>query len=373
MNFFVVQDDSYLSIAEYIESQARSLAQRLGLIFYPELAFRRTLPLGTYVFCALDRLTAAEREITLRACDALSAAGSQVRLLNHPAKTLRRYDLLRRLNETGVNSFRAYRAAETRDPERYPVFLRMENEHTGDIGGLFHNRSQLYAGLARAMLLGHHLRELLIVEYRHTAGDDGFFRKYSAFVVGDQVLPRLLNVNRHWMVKAEGQHMDEATALEERRYICENPHEAMLRDVFRQARVEFGRADYSLVGDRLQIWEINLGPTIGRGPMVKQASPLMEKYRPLREVGRQHFYRRFQAALESIDTGADPRCEVSLALPEELRERFKRERRQQRRAMLHRNFVERVTYCSLMQRAKRLVKPLHAEDAPVLNRAGGTT
>jgi hypothetical protein len=183
------------------------------------------------------------------------------------------------------------------------------------------------------------------------------------------VLPRFSNVSTHWMVKAQGQHMDEETVLAERRFICENPHEAILKEVFRLGRVEYGRVDYSLLGDQLQIWEINLGPTIGRGPMVKQASPLMEKYRPLREVGRQHFYRRFHAVLESIDTGADPRREIPFSVPEELRERFKRERRQLRRSMVHRNFVERVTYCAMMQRAKRLVGPLLRGDVPALHRA----
>jgi hypothetical protein len=167
--------------------------------------------------------------------------------------------------------------------------------------------------------------------------------------------------------------MDEETALAERRYILENPHEAMLRDVFRQARVEYGRADYSVAGDRLHIWEINLGPTIGRGPLAKPSSLLMEKYRPLREVGRLHFYSRFQAVLENIDTGAYPSREIPFTLPQPLRERFKRERRLQRRALLRRNFIERVTYSSLMQRAKRLGRAFQREDAAVLNRADGTT
>lgn len=373
MTFFVVQDDSFASIADYIENQAGAMAQRMGLIFYPELAFRSKLRPGTYVFCALDRLTAAEREITLRAWDALAAAGSQVRLLNHPTKTVRRYDLLRGLNESGVNRFRVYRASETLHPARYPVFLRLENEHTGDIGGLLHNQTQLYAALARAFLLGYHRRDLLIAEYCHTAAADGFFRKYSAYVVGDHVLPRALNVSRHWMVKADGQYIDESTVVEERRFVFENPHEAALREIFRQGRVEYGRIDYSLLGDQLQVWEINLGPTIGRGPMAGPGSPMMEKYRPLREPIRQHFYSRFHAALESIDVEADPRLEIPLALPHELRERFKRERRQSRRAMIHRNFVDRVTYCSWTQRAKRLVAPVMRKGAPVLNRAGGTS
>jgi hypothetical protein len=370
MIYFVVPDDSFLSIAEYIENRACTAVPRLELIFYPELAFLDQLRLGTYVFCALDRLTDAEREITLRAWETLAAAGC--RLLNHPTKTMRRYELLCRLYESGVNRFRAYRATETRHPARYPVFLRLENEHTGDVGGLVHNQTQLYAALARAVLLGYHLRELLIVEYCHTAGEDGFFRKYSAFVLGDQVLPRFSNVSRHWMVKAEGQYMDASTVMDERRFICENPQGETLRELFRQSRVEYGRVDYSLVGDQLQVWEINLGPTIGRGPLAGQSSPLMEKYRPLREVGRQHFYRGFQAALERIDTHGDAPGEIPLVLPADLRERFKKERRQQYRAMLHRNLVAGIT-CFSWQQAKRLARMVAGEDVPVLNRAGRTT
>jgi hypothetical protein len=373
MIFFVVPDDAFLSIGDYLENQAGPMAHRLDMIFDPELPYRRKLRPGTYVFSALDRLTDAEREIALRACEALSAAGSQVRLLNHPTKTLLRYDVLRSLYESGVNRFRAYRASETLNPERYPVFLRLEREHTGDIGGLLHNQAQLYAGLARAMLLGYHLRDLLIVEYCHTAGDDGFFRKYAAFVVGDQVLPRSLNVSQRWMVKAEGQRIDEPTVMEERRFLCENPHEAILREIFRQSRVEFGRIDYSLLGDELRVWEINLGPTIGRGPMVEARSSPLEMCRPLRDANRELFYRRFREALESVDTDADPRCEIPFVLPQELLEQCKRERRQRRLAMLHRNFVDRVTYCSLMQKAKRLVRPAIREHAPVLNRVGGTS
>jgi hypothetical protein len=39
-------------------------------------------------------------------------------------------------------------------------------------------------------------------------------------------------------------------------------HEASLREIFRLARIEYGRMDYALLGGRLQVWEINTNPTI---------------------------------------------------------------------------------------------------------------
>lgn len=363
MIHFVVPDDSFFSIADYLENQGRPIADRLRLMFYPELVHRKKLSLGTYVFCALDRLTASEKEITLRAWETLEAAGDGVRLLNHPHKTLLRYDLLRKLYESGVNGFNAYRASETWSPQCYPVFLRLENEHTGDIGGLLYNAKELYAALARAVLLGYRLRELLIVEYCHTANAQGFFRKYSTFIVGDRVLARFSNVGRNWMVKAEGQYMDESTVLEERRFILENQHEEALRQVFRLGRVDFGRADFSVIDGKVQVWEINLGPTIGRGPLAAARSPLMEQYREQRAVGRDHFYGRFREALVNIDSEADPNCEVPFVVPDKLLDQYKRERRQARRSLIHRNLIERARYSSWLRPARRLVKPLVRQGA----------
>ncbi len=358
MIHFVVPDDSFFSIADYLENQGRPFAHRLRLLFYPELVYRRTLSLGTYVFCGLDRLSPAEREITQRAWETLAATGENIRLLNHPQRALRRYDLLRKLHEAGVNRFQVYRASETRAPRRYPVFLRLENEHTGDIGGLLHNPRQLYFALARALLLGHPLRDLLIVEYCHTADSEGFFRKYSTFIVGDWVQARFSNVSRRWMVKAEGQHMDETTVLEERRFVEENLHHEVLREVFRLGNIDFGRVDFGVLDGKVQIWEVNLGPTIGRGPLADARSPLMEKYRAQREVGRQCFYERFQTALEGIDSSVDPSREIPFALPDSLVQQYKRQRRQARRALLHRDLIERARYSSWLRPARRLVKPL---------------
>ena len=48
----------------------------------------------------------------------------------------------------------------------------------------------------------------------------------------------------------------------ERRYLTENPHERELREIFRLARIDYGRIDYAMLGDRLQVWEINTNPSI---------------------------------------------------------------------------------------------------------------
>ena len=54
----------------------------------------------------------------------------EARVLNHPTTSMRRYELLRTLFERGDSSFNVYRLTECRQPQRWPVFIREENEHT---------------------------------------------------------------------------------------------------------------------------------------------------------------------------------------------------------------------------------------------------
>ena len=53
-----------------------------------------------------------------------------------------------------------------------------------------------------------------------------------------------------------------AELYEEREYLRNNPHEGILREVFHLAGINYGRADYSMLDGRPQIWEINTNPTL---------------------------------------------------------------------------------------------------------------
>ncbi len=89
--------------------------------------------------------------------------------------------------------------------------------------------------------------------------------------------------------------------LEERAYIVGNPHEAQLREIFGIAGVGYGRIDYAVLNGRVQTWEINLHPTIGRGPGEDRKKRVPPELEPLRDVGKAHFHRGFSAAWEAVD------------------------------------------------------------------------
>jgi hypothetical protein len=82
-------------------------------------------------------------------------------------------------------------------------------------------------------------------------------------VVGDAVLPRHLFVSRHWHLK-KPDRADADAAREVEAYLTQNPHEERLREIFRRAGIDYGRIDYSLAGDAIQVWEINTNPTVLR-------------------------------------------------------------------------------------------------------------
>lgn len=54
---------------------------------------------------------------------------------------------------------------------------------------------------------------------------------------------------------------------EEHDYVEKNPHEGRLREVFRLARIDYGRMDYGMLDGQVQVWEINTNPTIRSGKL----------------------------------------------------------------------------------------------------------
>jgi hypothetical protein len=157
--------------------------------------------------------------------------------------------------------------------------------------------------LGELVLRGTPADELIVVEFCDTADAAGKYRKYAAFVVADQVIPRSLSFGTNWMLKHGTSEFSVAMATEERDYLLGNPHREALRELFALAGIEYGRMDYALRGDAIEVWEINLNPTIGRGRQ-KSASKIAADVQVIRSEGRDAFFRSFESALVALDTDA---------------------------------------------------------------------
>ena len=295
MIFYVATRSHRYTMSLYLDGLGRAVRDRIRIVAYEEL--RGRLPAGAFIFSDLERLTPWWRGFATRVHERLVAGGRRV--LNDPARSLRRYDLQARL--AGWNDFRVFKAGEVPADLGFPVFLHGERDHDGPSTGLLPTRPELADALRRQP-------GAMVVEYLDTSDHDGVFRKYSAFRVGDAIFPRHLFFSRDWVVKL-ADLADERQVREELDYFERNPHEAELREIFDLSGIEYGRIDYALKDGRIQVWEINTNPTIATD---------ISTWIPARKPVNERFVERMNHVLTELDDDAPtdgPPVRAPLNLP----------------------------------------------------------
>ncbi len=300
--YFVTADNSY-TMMQYLDTWGEALAGTIQICPYGKLWKREYLAPATCIFGDLERLTPAEVDTAAQVWEHLSAYGG-LRLYNHPALALRRYELLRECHARGGNQFRPYRMTELDRISRFPVFLRSALDHTGNLTGLLQNRAEIQAAVRMLLREACLPDELLAVEFCDTCSADGLYRKYSAFAVGERIVPRTMLFSRKWMVKHSDLENPEL-AREALDYVESNPHEAQIREVFRSARVGYGRVDYGLLDGSLQVWEINTNPVL----LLRRREQYAPCFRPVHEL----FARRIKEAFEAVNGSAPSDRRIPIA------------------------------------------------------------
>jgi hypothetical protein len=235
---------------------------------YDEFLRKKATPCGVYIFTDMERMTPWELRVASEAYEVLAKDG-RCKVLNNPARIMCRYELLRNLREEGINEFDVIRADERRWPERYPVFLRHEQDHGRPLSTeLLHNREELASALKETQAEGIPLRGILIVGYAAEAFDGKWFRKFNTFRVGSEVFAHHLVVEDTWVVKygKQGVKLPEEYKVFEQEFVKGNWNADVLRRVFEIAGIEYGRADWGMVGGKPQIYEINTNPYVSGDP-----------------------------------------------------------------------------------------------------------
>jgi hypothetical protein len=246
----------------FLETVGHALNARVSILDYERAFAIEGAPPATYIFSDLERLDGAATAQAVRLWQRL-AAGGRARLLNDPARVLRRFELLRALHNSGVNPFDVYRLTEARRPARYPVFLRGESDHDGAIGGLLDSPAALDTAVAELIARGGARAGTLAVEFVDVADGAGFYHKYSAFRVGDRIVASDLDFSRNWVAKPaapESENPAHYTAQDD--YVRANPHATALMAIFKRAEIDYGRIDYAMKDGRICVFEINTNPTI---------------------------------------------------------------------------------------------------------------
>ena len=238
-------------------------APKVTVLTYDDVLQRPLLPLGTYIFTDIDRLSSGDLIKAARLYRRLAEGGCRV--LNDPAEVKTRFALLRALNNAGENPINAYRVDEGTAPRRFPVFLRVADDHRDPLTDLIHDEATLARAIEAAVASGMPRSALIVIEYAAEPVRPGLYRKLSLFRLGDRYLPHAGAHDVSWQVKhgrlgvAGSDLYDEELAM-----IRANPYAEKVRRAFEIAGIEYGRADFGIVGGAVCIYEINTNPVIGR-------------------------------------------------------------------------------------------------------------
>lgn len=279
----------------FLATWGKALAGRVTILSYEQIFSRlpAALPPGTYIFTCIGRSLGSRnppsrsRQLVSQLRGELANRYGPGRVLNDPASSLNRIELLHLLSERGINAFGVYRADEIPVPGQFPVFLRPASGSQWQPLPLLHDPEQYRQALAQAPSLD----DQIVIEFCDTTDRHGIYRKYGAFVIGDRIVPRHLFFSRNWLVKSADLTGPDQLA-EEMAYLESNPHADVLLDACRLARIGYGRIDYAIRDGRAQIWEINTTPTIFNPPGPDDA---------VRARAHEHFVAAFAAALNAID------------------------------------------------------------------------
>ena len=248
------------TFGDYLADWAGPLSPLLEVRTYEDFSRWPEDGPGTWVFSDLERLSVGQLTVVCDFAAHLQARHPSARLLNHPARALRRLGLLKALHAAGINQFRAFSLADLPEEVRFPVFLRMAREHRGPAGPLIGDAAGLRTAMLEVAMSGAPLEDVLAVEYCETRCPDGLYRKYSAFCLGEQTVPAHITFSSQWVAK-DGNPTEDQIA-EEAVFLQSHPHASLLRSVFDLACIDYGRVDYSLLDGRPQVWEINTNPIL---------------------------------------------------------------------------------------------------------------
>jgi hypothetical protein len=295
MIHYLVGDRRSFVMRAFLDSWGRELAPRIRIVTYESLIHgRERLPdRGTYIFTnfnTIDAMDLQARTAIRNLHSRLVEENGASQVHNDPARSLRRYDLLRQLRIRGINGFGAWRANDPNATVRLPAFVRHEAEYK--IKPVVAKDADQYQALLRGIKWMHgSLAGFIAVQFCDTADSAGIYRKYGAFIVGDRIVPRHIYYSRHWHMRSDDLS-DLAMIEEEMNFLQSNPHAYAVRDCARIAGVSYGRFDYGLLDGRPQFWEVNTNPGVIFPPVADL---------PERKAVHLTFARMFIDAMAALD------------------------------------------------------------------------
>ncbi|MBP9855318.1 MAG: hypothetical protein KBD53_10680 [Candidatus Omnitrophica bacterium] len=293
-------------IDQYLALWGRIQARNILPVTYESFIKKKFFPAGLYIYSDIELLQGSLREEVIRIHQKLSGENKHYRFLNNPSVTLSRYPLLKNLYDIGLNSFNVYPLNENYSNARFPVFLRKANDHRGPQTQLLNSVMETEETLAELRHKNENLEDWMVTEYCHVAGQDGIFRKYAAFIVGETIIPRHVLFGTDWVQKYP-KNMQELFLSEEIDFFLLNPYENELRRIFKAAGIQYGRIDFGILDGKIETWEINTNPMI-----ISHSSLTGNGHKNIHKL----FFDKFSSVLNTFITTSGPRSSSISYVPD---------------------------------------------------------
>jgi hypothetical protein len=171
------------------------------IVPYEQVLSARQLPVGTYVFTDIDRLSLAMQLSAAKLFRRINGADNLCKAINDPARVRSRYGLLRALYLHGQNAFNVYRIDEGINPQRFPVFIRFESAHDRVLSDLLPDQAALDRAIEQHIANGTPEHAMLVIEYCAEPIATGLYRKLSAYRIGSRVFAGESVHDDNWYVK----------------------------------------------------------------------------------------------------------------------------------------------------------------------------
>ena len=276
----------------YTTKGPRRVCKNFKHLSYDQVFNSSSLPMGSYIFTDLDRLSVFELELAGIIYRELLEAGAVA--YNDPASCLMRFELLKALHREQINDFKVYHPQYGEWPDEYPVFLRRAAFHMGLLTELLFSRGELEEALQSVINTGIPMNNIMAVGYAAEAEDNGIFRKFSVYKIGEAYFQDTAVAERNWVVKYGKKGLvDEEFFRKELEEINEVPFGESVEKVFEISNIDYGRVDFGFLRGRPQFYEINTNPMV---------SFKTEHWSESREASRLAFVQNYTEAINSIDT-----------------------------------------------------------------------
>ncbi len=300
MLYFLLTKRTRYTVQQLLTRRGKHLTHLIELLFYEDLHLTSELRPGALAFLDMDRMPPLANAAAASVHEYLSTVSDRISVLNHPIQTLSRYHLLKKLHALGINDFRICKASEDLSALKMPVYLRTALGHNRILSGLLKDQRSLRHAIQETRVLGHSPEKIYVVEFCDTSDERGIFTKYSALKIGDNIFPRHVNFDDQWIVKSSAAQIDHDLHMSHRDhidwYFTTHPHKEWLEKVFNIAGIGYGRADYSVLNGKPQLWEINTNPSFSSGRSENRNSAYHEAEEPYKLM----FFEGFTTAIKNL-------------------------------------------------------------------------